>query len=153
MQPQDGPVSLHPVERAGDGVDANGPRGGKPTVYLQDDLVETSGQENAVLPPGINRLGKRKFLRNDFMGSAYNGILSRVQSDMKSRALQDAHLGVVGNGEGEKSRGVSETAKKDLGSSLHFNNEAEKRTAYQFLQNDLASGSLNTSSESDTEMF
>ena len=59
-------------------------------------MIETSGKEEAVLPPGIGRLGKKKFLRNDFMGSIYHEIVGRVENEMKNKALQDVHLSVNG---------------------------------------------------------
>ena len=125
QQPGDGPVSLHSVERAPTGHGNTNMTSGKPTVYLQDDLIETSGHEQAVLPPGITRLGKKKFLRNDFLGSNYEEILNRVKSEMKNKALQDVHLTI--NDE-------LDLAKRGSNSSIyHFNNNSEKMAAYKLL--------------------
>lgn len=49
---------------------------GKPTLYHGDDLpnLGLSDRIVAALPPGVNHqksTGKKKFERNDFMGSEY----------------------------------------------------------------------------------
>lgn len=89
---------------------------GKPTLYHGDNLPDLglSDKVVAVVPPGVNHQqssGKKKFMRNDFMGSDYQEIVQKVKRDMSRRAIRDISVG-------------GET----------FQNETEKQVGYRLLR-------------------
>ena len=76
----------------------------------------------AVVPPGLNpqSRGKKKFIRNDFMGSAYQQIVDKVKRDMSRRAIRDIN-----------------------GNAQVFENQVEKEVGYRLLQESLDNNTVN----------
>ena len=53
------------------------------TTKYTDDLPKVNDNEAAIIPHGIvYHGGKKRFIRNDFMGSSYNDIADKVKKDM-----------------------------------------------------------------------